>query len=226
MKKFIQDFLLGVCAGAAIGLGGLLNVVCNTYIPEPFGKIIGALLFPVGLTLVCFLSLALFTGKIGFVFDNKSKYWLYLLTIYIGNFVGALGLGFLTFVFVKNTSLIPKFNGICNTKIESVLSVGSCFGTLGKAALCGMLVYIAVFCYKHFKKIWAKVLGIFIAIALFVYLGFDHCIANMYYFTLGHFEQGFKYGYSLLNIGLATVGNSIGAILIHFVLRIKRKPAK
>lgn len=219
----LRDFFLGVAAGAAIAFGGFLNALAKTYIPKSeIAKILGAFLFPIGLTIVCFCGLALFTGKVGYAYDNKPKYWLYLLNIYIGNFVGAVGIGFLVNVFFKNTDIVPTLNIIANSKTEAVKGIGGAFKTLGFSALCGTLVYIAVFCYKNFKKIWAKVLGIFLAIALFVYLGFDHCIANMFYFMAGLSGFAFKDPFTYINIAIATVGNSIGAILIHFVFRLKK----
>ena len=43
---------------------------------------------------------------------------------------------------------------------------------------------------------------------IFVYIGGDHCVANMYYFSFANSWTG----YALLNIALATICNSIGTI--------------
>ena len=78
--------------------------------------------------------------------------------------------------------------------------------------LCGALVYIAVFCYKTFKQVWLKVIGIIIPIALFVYLKYDHCVANMFYFAFG---WSYGKGVSYLNLLIVTLGNSVGAIILN-----------
>ena len=50
-----KDFLLGVGAGAAIALGGILNLICKAYLTGDLAiaaKILGSFLFPVGLITV------------------------------------------------------------------------------------------------------------------------------------------------------------------------------
>lgn len=221
-----KNFLLGICAGAAISLGGFLNIISKAYIPDPWGKIVGSLLFPIGLIMVCFFSFALFTGKVGYTFNNKPKYVLYLLNIYLGNLAGAIGFGFLTFLITQKAEGMRNVaNAICASK-TTFGSVGSYFEVFGFACLCGMLVYIAVFDYKVFKKPFWKIIGIIIPIGLFVYLGFDHCVANMFYFMYGFYGASFTNGWVYVNLAIVTLGNSVGAILLNAVFtKIRKKQA-
>lgn len=221
-----RDLLLGICAGAAIALGGFLNIITNAYIPDPWGKILGSGLFPIGLILVCFLSFALYTGKVGYTLNNKPKYLLYLLTVYIGNLLGAMGFGLLIFLFTQNVQPIRDVSVAIAEKKTAFDSVGKYFEVFGFACLCGMLVYIAVFNYKSFKRIVWKVVGIIIPIALFVYLGFDHCVANMFYFMNGFYGRSFTNGMVYVNLALVTLGNSVGAILLNIPFTKLKKPAK
>lgn len=224
MKKLIEDFLLGVLAGAVIAIGGILNVIAKTYVPGEGGKVLGAFLFPIGLTLVCFLGFNLYTGKIAYVIDKKSYNAQFLATIYVGNFVGAFLVGCLMYIFFHgDTEIFKTVKTIANAKADSVSDVGGVFKVLGFSCLCGMLVYMAVSFYKSFKNNVLKVVGIFIPIALFVYLGFDHCIANMYYFGHGFLFLGFISGSTYLNIAIATIGNTIGAILLHSLVKVIAK---
>ena len=217
MKKIVNDFLYGIYAGISIASGGLLNIVSKTYFGGA-GKIIGSLLFPVGLTLVCFLSLNLFTGKIGYLFDNeKNDYLKFLGIIYLGNVVGSLIAGLACWAIFKDVpDMMNTVNSIALGK-ASIPTFLAGFKLLCGSVLCGALVYLAVFCYKTFKNVALKVIGIFIPIALFVYFGFDHCVANMSYFT---FALYFKHGFSYLNILLATIGNSLGAIALNSLIKI------
>ena len=212
-----KNFLLGILAGAAIALGGLLNIIVKTYLTgdlEILGKLLGSALFPVGLCLVCFLGFNLFTGKIGYVLDKKGeKYPLTLLIMYVGNFVGAVLFGCICYLIFKNVPAIYNTaSSIASAKTGSLNTANGIFTSLGGALLCGVLVYTAVFFFKKFKNPVLKVIGILIPIALFVYLGFDHCIANMFYFS---FALENLSPWLILNLVLATLGNSLGAIAVN-----------
>ena len=88
------------------------------------------------------------------------------------------------------------------------------------SVLCGVCVYVAVFCFKLFKQWWLKVIGIFIPIFIFVYFGFNHCVANMFYFAFG-----WNYGnpLSYLNLLIVTLGNSLGAIALNELIKAFKK---
>jgi len=220
-RDFIRIALYGAFAGMAIGIGGLLNIVANTYFVPPaiLGKIIGSLLFPIGLSLVCFLDLNLFTGKIGYVLDNDKRFILNLVFIYIGNIIGSLILGGWANVVFKGGALHGTVLLIADKKLFE-LSFRPIIKVFGGSVLCGALVYIAVFSYKTFKQVCLKLIGIFLAIGLFVFLGFDHCIANMFYFT---FSWSWKDPVSFVNIAIVTLGNSIGAIAINEGIKAAKK---
>jgi len=213
MKKHIEVVSYGIYAGMAIGLGGLLNILANHWFSSaPWaGRILGSLLFPIGLTLVCVLGLNLFTGKIGYLLDNNKNYLGFLGFVYIGNILGSLILGGFCLVTLKdnevfNTALKITGGKLFDPTFRNIVKV------FAGSVLCGVLVYIAIFCYKTFKPIWAKLLGIFVSIGLFVFLKFDHCIANMFYFS---FTWSWTDPLAYLNIGVVTLGNSLGAISLN-----------
>ena len=224
MKKHGKTILFGIYAGMAIGLGGLLNIVSNYYFSEPaiVGRIIGSLLFPIGLSLVCFLGLNLFTGKIGYVFDNDKNYLGFLGLVYLGNIIGSLIMGGWCLVVFKNTSIYGTALAIGHGKLYP-LEFWPLVKVFAGAVLCGVLVYIAIFCYKTFNKVWLKLIGIFLAIGLFVFLKFDHCIANMSYFT---FAWCWKDPLAYLNIAIVTLGNSLGAIALNEGIKAFKKLIK
>lgn len=219
VRDYIRIALYGAFAGIAIGIGGLLNIVANTYlVPEIAAKIIGSLLFPIGLSLVCFLDLNLFTGKIGYLLDNDKSFLLKLLFIYIGNIIGSLIFGGWALVVFKG-ELHETVLAIASKKLFE-LSFRPIIKVFGGSVLCGALVYLAVFSYKTFKQVYLKLIGIFLAIGLFVFLGFDHCIANMFYFT---FSWSWKNHVAYLNIAIVTFGNSIGAIALNEGIKAGKK---
>ena len=224
MKKHGNTILFGIFAGMAIGLGGLLNIVANHFLNDPamLGRIIGSLVFPIGLSLVCFLNLNLFTGKIGYVFDNDVNYLGFLGLVYIGNIIGSLIMGGWALVVFRDTTLFQTALKISGGKLYP-LEFWTLVKVFAGAVLCGVLVYIAIFCYKTFKKVWLKLIGIFVSIGLFVFLKFDHCIANMFYFS---FSWSWGNGLAYLNIAIVTLGNSLGAIALNEGIKAFKKLTK
>ena len=224
MKKHGKTILFGIYAGMAIGFGGLLNIVSNYFLHDPaiLGRIIGSLVFPIGLSLVCFLGLNLFTGKIGYVFDNDVNYLGFLGLVYIGNILGSLIMGAWALVVFRDTAMFQTALNISAGKLYP-LEFWPLVKVFSGAVLCGVLVYIAIFCYKTFKKVWLKLIGIFLSIGLFVFLKFDHCIANMFYFS---FSWSWNNGLAYLNIGIVTLGNSLGAIALNEGIKAFKKLIK
>ena len=62
-------------------------------------------------------------------------------------------------------------------------------------------------------------------VSAFVIAGFEHCIANMFYFAFGN-AYGVHFGMTVLSLVLCTLGNSIGAIILNEGLRFAKSPNK
>ena len=77
-KTLFINFYKGILAGLAIGLGGFLYILMCHYIPGELGKVLGSLLFAVGLFTVCTFYLSLYTGKIGLIYEGKKDKAFYL----------------------------------------------------------------------------------------------------------------------------------------------------
>ena len=220
--KFLKVFLFGIFAGLAIGLGSLVYTVVSAYLTDTTGMIFASALFSVGLILVCTLGLQLYTGKIGVVFDGETKrdvgYNAICLPIMlVGNTIGAFALGILChFIFVNVPEVANRIAAIAQGKIISNT-------VFLQGILCGALVYIAVYFYKNLKNYGMKIIGIITAVTLFVYCGFQHCIANMFYFGIACNWNDEM----IWNLLLVILSNSLGALfvrcLVHLAAIIKQK---
>ena len=219
MNKTIKTFLLGIAAGAAIGVGSFLFTLCASY----SNKVLGSVLFAIGLFTVCFFGLFLYTGKIGYFLDNKDKkkYAFDLFVGYLGNIVGAVVLGYiLRLILINfNNPTIDGIKGIVSSRMIDIGFGGSPFvKQLGTSFFCGCLVYLAVHFWKTKWHFIIRTLILVLCVFLFVYLGFEHCIANMFYFSYGNAWNL----QSLLNILVVTIGNSFGALIVRlFVVNIE-----
>lgn len=200
----MKTILSGILAGISISLGGTVFLLCES-------KIIGAIFFTVGLFCVCVFGFNLFTGKICYVFDNDAKYALKLPLIWLGNLIGALFIGFIEMQTRLFPSLSEKAASVCETKLsQSLLSA------FILAFLCDIMIYIAVEGYKSSQHEIGKYLAIFFGVTVFVICGFEHCVANMYYFTVG---QAWNLNTALYLL-IMTAGNAVGGIFIPLMRKL------
>lgn len=209
--KIIKDFVSAFLAGLMISLGGAVFLASES-------KVVGAIMFSVGLTVILVFSFLLFTGKTAYVFQNKPTYLLSLCLIWIGNILGCMATGAL--IFLSKPALSEKAVEICTAKLGQ-----SPLQTIILGVLCGILVYIAVDFFRsdNDTKHYAKYLLVFTCVPVFILCGFEHSVADMFYFAA---SKMLYTGEGIVYILLVSAGNLIGAIVFHnLILFIKQKTA-
>ena len=189
-----QLFLSGILAGVCIGLGGTVFLSLDN-------KVLGALFFTVGLFTICTQGMHLYTGKVCYLFEKDLAYALDLIPIWLGNLAGTWLLAMAVRCTRIATALVEKAQGLCETKLGDGL--GSIFLL---AVFCNMLIYIAVEGYNKNPHEVGKYLALFFGVVVFILSGFEHCVANMYYFSIA----GMWSGKTLLYVLVMTAGNSVG----------------
>ena len=222
-------FLLAVLAGAFIGLGGVGATTAAVSIPAAsVGKLVGACIFPGGLTMVLLAGSELFTGNclltipllekeisVGGMLKNWS-------IVYLGNFVGGL-LVAAGMVFSHQFSLFG--NGMAVSAMSTAAS--KCTMSFGdafiKGIFCNFLVCLAVWVAFAAKDVAGKVIGLFFPIMIFVVCGFEHSVANMYYIGAGIFAKMVPaYAQAAaeagINLDVINWGNFLGTNLIPVTL--------
>lgn len=198
MKSIGNVFGKAVLAGVCIALGGTVYLSVEN-------KIVGSLLFTIGLYAIVLNGLFLYTGKIGYlvVEQNKKEYVQILLTTWIGNLVGT-GIGAFAVLQTRISGIAENVDAICANKLaDSPVSI------FILAVFCGMLMYVAVDGFKE----KGNPLILFMGVSVFILIGFEHCIANMFYFSLAGAWSVKAFLYLLI----MTAGNSIGGILIPLI---------
>jgi len=199
-----RQFVSATIAGMLIGMGG------TVYLSQS-NPVIGSFLFAIGLYTIVAFQLHLFTGKIGYTPFQKPIYVIELAITWLGNL---LGTG-LTALMVKNSRigapLVEKVLGIVNVKLsDNFLSI------FLLAIFCGMLMFIAVDCYRNVQGSTLKFIGVFVPVMVFILSGFEHVIANMYYFSLA----GAWSAHCVMSVIVMTLGNAVGGMLIPMYLKI------
>ena len=156
-----QSVLKALLAGILIGFGAYAYVSLFNE-----NRLLGACLFSLGLISVFHLQADLYTGKIGQFPRIKAKS-LGLMLVF--NFIG---ISLLAITVLGNNQLTEICMKIASKKIENSL-----FVALIMAFLCGMIIQLAVDMKKE-----GPIVTI-ICIMLFILCGFEHCVANIFYFV-------------------------------------------
>jgi len=183
--------MLGMLAGAFIGLGamGFALVTSDPTLGFAASRLLGGLVFSLGLLLVVVAGAELFTGNNLLMMawaDGRIsggellRNWA---IVCAANFVGAAGLALLVWL-----SRHGQMNG--GLVAAKVLEIAAAKCTLPpveaffKGVLCNVLVCMAVWMAMAGRSVVDKAVAIVPPVTMFVAAGFEHSIANMYYVPL------------------------------------------
>lgn len=215
----LQLVVLGVLAGAFIAFGAMFFTLSITGSPLGFGptRLIGGLVFSLGLILVIIAGAELFTGNNLIVMawaDRKVttgqllRNWV---IVYIANFVGAAA----TAVMIVWSGTLGLSDGaVANTAtaIAEAKVAAPWLEAFVRAILCNALVCLAIWLSMSAHRVTGKILAIIFPISAFVALGFEHSVANMYFLPLGWMlgADGVTVGAIFANLLPVTLGNIVG----------------
>lgn len=203
-KFYLKIFLLAVAAGICIGIGGAVYLAL-----AGTAKIAGAVLFSVGLSAILIFGFSLYTGMVGYIPDNPPVYLIRLPVVWVGNFCGTFAAAGLLRLTRLSDGLLPVCRELTDKKLAD-----RWYSLLILGFFCGILMYVAVDTYK--KQVAERpVLAVFavvMGVSVFILAGFEHSIADMFYFALsGSYPEAF------LPLLWITLGNSVGGNLIPVV---------
>lgn len=212
----LKTILKGVLAGIAISFGGFLCIRTNAIASN---TILGSFLFSFGLILICNFGFNLYTGKVCYLFDNNDKSLLKrvldLLLMLGGNLVGTLFFANVLRLVMADNSTNKLLMESLNNSVKSKINY-EWYQMIGLSFFCGMLVYIAVEGFKKIDNQFGKYVVLMLAIGGFIVSGFEHSIANMFYYFLSDSYSIIAF-WSLL---LCVIGNSIGGLFIPLLNKI------
>jgi formate/nitrite transporter FocA (FNT family) len=163
---FFSAFTQSMMAGSFIGLGAVFFtfVIHDSSLSSGLTKLIGGLVFSLGLILVIITGAELFTGNnlVVMAYVSRKITLKQLLRnwtiVFVGNLVGSLVIVIFNLTFWQAVS---------------------------RGILCNILVCLAVYLCFSGRSVTDKILAILFPITAFVALGFEHSIANMYFIPAG-----------------------------------------
>ena len=185
-------FTLAVLAGAFIALGGVFSTtaVAGTA-GAPWGptRVLGGVTFSLGLVLVIVGGAELFTGNnliamawAGGHVRTGELLWHWAL-VCLANLVGAAGLALLVWLSghtAMNGGAVARA-AVAIADAKAALPWQEAFF---RGVLCNVLVCMAVWMGFAGRSVVDKAVAIVFPITAFVAAGFEHSIANMYFFPL------------------------------------------
>jgi formate transporter len=226
---FLASFMLAIVAGGGVGFGALYYTIVASDPTLGFAavRVVGGLVFTLGLVLVLVGGAELFTGNNLIVMAWASgkvsartmlRNWT---IVYLGNFVGALGLIVLVFyshhLDMNDGRIGMSVLSTAAGKIRPDVLTLFC-----KGILCNVLVCAAVWLAYAGRSVTDKILAVMLPVSAFIAAGFEHCVANMYFLPLawllvqtGHAPSNFDASLITLpgilhNLVPVTLGNIVG----------------
>lgn len=191
-KSFISSILAGVC----VALGGIIFLSSEN-------KVLGAFFFTVGLFCVCTFKLNLYTGKVCYVFEKDKAYALNIPVIWFGNLVGTAIVASMIKL-TRISGISERAVGMCEIKLaDNLISI------FILSILCNIFIYIGVEGYNKNPHEIGKYLALFFGVMIFILCGFEHCVANMFYFSMA----GVWSAKTVLYLLVMTVGNAVGGVI-------------
>lgn len=195
----LKTFIKAVLAGIMIGVGGIVYLSAEN-------KVVGAFLFSFGLFTIVRSGFALYTGKVGYIPENKLSYIPEVLMTLAGNITGTG----ITALLIRFTHIWDKIH-ISAVNIMTAKVADSMASRFILGIFCGMLMYLAVENGKNCrdKSDVSFVFGICVPVMIFILSGFNHSVADcFYYFSADVTIDGALY---ILTVAL---GNAVGGMLI------------
>ena len=215
-------------AGALLALAAAFAISVNQTTGQP---LIGALLFPVGFSMLYLLGYDLLTGVVvltplalldkrpGVTFGGVMRNWA---LVFLGNFAGALTVAFMmSIVFTFGFATEPNPVGKLIAGIGEARTLGySKYGASGmltlfvRAVMCNWMVSTGVIGAMISTSVPGKVIAMWMPIMVFFFMTFEHSIVNMFLFPSalimgGHFSI---MDYLIWNEIPTLVGNIVGGI--------------
>jgi formate/nitrite transporter len=188
----VKMTLLGILAGVFIGLGAMyyVLVISDPGIGFAFSRVLGGIVFSMGLIMVIIAGAELFTGNNLLVMawaDGKIKFSEVLrnwIVVCVANFIGAAGLALLVYA-SRHVDMNGGAVGATYLKIAATKCNLSFTQAFFSGMLCNVLVCLAVWMSLAGRSVGDKMLVIIFPVSAFVAAGFEHSIANMYLIPMG-----------------------------------------
>ncbi len=217
--EIVVFVLMSVCSGMMIGIGGTASLIALNLFGK-WGKLIGSLLFSLGIFAIVTYEMRLFTGMVASIPTMGLRGTLKLPVCFAGNVIGVVLVAALVYFTPMAESAIAQSEII----VAGKLGVDKWpISAICSSILCGALITLSVWSVKYSpKKGLDATLGVTFPIVVFAFCGFDHSVANVLYFCFSGTFTWQMIGYESCCI----LGNIIGGILLPLISLLREHSKK
>jgi len=231
--------MLGMLAGAFIGLGALFSVIVLSDASLGFAasRLLAGLVFSLGLLLVVVAGAELFTGN-----NLLAMAWAHgalstrdvlhnWVIVCAANFAGAAGLAAIVYL-SGHAGMNGGAVGRAYLEIAAAKAALPFWTAFWRGVLCNVLVCMAVWMTLAGRSVTDKAVAVVLPVSLFVAAGFEHSVANMYLFPLATLLQAaagapVQLSWLWTNLVPVIAGNLVGGsvlvALVYYVI-YRRRP--
>lgn len=212
-KSLKAQIVLGFIAGAMISLGYMAYIKCVATIDGGLGNVLGASIFPIGLLVILLAGGELITGNmtvIGTAYWTKkvtlsqlAKNWL---VITLANIAGAL---FVALIVGTYLGTLSSYQDVINNLAQSKAHYDP-LRTFVSGIICNWFVGLGVWLNIVMKDGAGKIMGIWFPVMVFVLLGFQHSVANVFLMGISMSYGGITISQFLSNFVFSYLGNIVG----------------
>ena len=228
---------LTVMAGIFISCGAIFSLLIfqDSTLPYAVQRLVAGMVFSLGLSLVMVVGAELFTGNtmIGGAAVEKKISWgavlKNLVLVWLGNAIGSLLM--VGLIYGAHVPDVANFHAgmIALAKAKMTPDWMTIFI---KGILCNLLVCLGVWMGYAARSVADKVFGVMLPVAAFVALGFEHCVANMFFLPMGLLvgldqpQRWMTVGNLVKNLSAATLGNIVGGAGLILMYRFAHRHGK
>ena len=204
--QFISFCLMSFCSGLMIGIGGTAFLLALDFNAE-WGKLIGAVLFSLGILCIVMFEMKLFTGLISYIPEMGVKNFWKLPVCFLGNMLGVI----FAAMIVSYSPVAPIIMEQAESVILPKLSAEFWpIKALCSSILCGFLITLSIGAVNYApRKNLSVTVGVMFPIVVFAFCGFDHSVANTLYLFLLNFPT-----HSVPYLLMCVLGNILGGVIL------------
>lgn len=219
-NKWLSFLIDGILSGMMIAFGGVVSLSSDN-------RYMGAFLFSLGLFCVIHFKYGLYTGKVGYIVDRDKAYLGETFVTLFANGIGTAIVAFLmrctrfkdALVVNSDVSIVEKAQASMTAKLGDTY-----WSTFILAIFCGLMMFTAVEGNRLCSERKNFVAGLFVTVLpvmVFIISGFNHCVADMFYYFLAGCPTP---GKAVIYFILAILGNLVGGILVPMAKRLSNNP--